>query len=114
VSVSPDKLTNKAVLDDLAETGRYQAALVSELVIRYQGKGDRSLKLDRYMNEGSKNARDRIFYEVLNIERPVTAMELHKKMKIPLRTVHHITRVLTDEGWLEEIVGPAYSRWQLA
>lgn len=106
MSTSPKKLTSEALGDDIAEKTK-------ELVARARRDDERSLKLDRFMNGRAKEATVRIFYEIYKAESPVTAIEVTRRLKIPRRTVYHVLRMLTDEGWLKENVGPV-SSWKLA
>lgn len=106
MSTSPKKLTSEALGDDTVEN-------IKELVARSLKNDERSLKLDQFMKGRTKDATVRIFYEIYKAESPVTAMEFIRSLKIPRRTVYHALRMLTDEGWLKENVGPV-SSWELA
>ena len=106
MSTSPKKLTSEALGDDIAKN-------TEELVDRAMKYDEKSLKLDRFMNSRAKDATVRIFYEICKSESPVTAMELIRRLKMPRRTVYHALRMLTDEGWLKENIGPV-SSWELA
>jgi len=106
VSTSPDELTSKALAEGIAQRTK-------ELVHRASGEDERSLKLDRFMNKRAKGAAEKIFYEIYKAERPVTATELIRRLKIPHRTVYYVLRRLTDEGWLKENVG-SVSSWELS
>ena len=106
MSTTPKKLTSEALGDDTVEK-------IRELVVRARGEDERSLKLDRFMNKRAKGAAERIFYEIHKAERPVTATELIRRLKMPRRTVYYTLRSLTDEGWFKENVG-AVSSWELA
>ena len=106
MSTSPKKLTSEALGDDVAEKTK-------ELVARARREDERSLKLDRSMNDRANDATVRIFYEIYKAKSPVTAMEVIRRLKIPRRTVYHALRMLTEEGWLKENVGPV-SSWELA
>ena len=98
MSTEPKKLTSEALGDDTVEN-------VKELVARAQRYDERSIKLDRFMNGRAKDATVRIFYEIYKAESPVTARDLIRRLKIPRRTVYHILRRLTDDGWFKENVG---------
>lgn len=105
VSTSPDKLTSEALGKDITQ-------YTIELVARAMGEDEKTQKLDRFMNEGDVNARVRIYYEAHKARRPVTAMALIRRLKMPRRTVYEALRRLTEEGWLDEAVGPSYSSWK--
>ncbi len=105
MNTSPDELTSEALGKDITQ-------YTIELVARAMGEDEKTQKLDRFMNESDVGARVRIYYEANKAKRPVTAMELIRRLKMPRRTVYTALRRLTDEGWLEETIGPNYSSWK--
>jgi len=106
VSISPDEQTSEALAKGIAQR-------TQELVDRTRGEDKRSQKLDIFMTKRAKGASEKIFYEIYKAERPVTATELIRRLKIPHRTVYYVLRRLTDEGWLKENVG-SVSSWELS
>lgn len=106
MNTTPDELTSEALAEEIVQRTK-------ELVARTRGEDPKSLKLELFMNKRAKGAAERIFYEVYKTERPVTATELIRRLKMRKRTVYYTLRALTDEGWLYEVVD-GVSRWQLA